>query len=119
MRLSELLGLDVTDLDSRRVGSVADIRLVQDGPLVGPYGASLRLSGLIVVEHRHFRLLGYERDVGPWFIRWLVHRLTGRVTFVPWEAVVGLTSSTVRIHHRTQDCQQLHELPDRRQAGAV
>ena len=118
MRLSNLLGQDVTDTDGGRIGTVADLRLVQDGPLLGPYGAALRLSGLIVVEHRHVRLLVYERDVGPWFVRWIVHRLTGRVTYVPWTDVETVDRSGVHTTRRVDQVQELSELPDRRSPGS-
>jgi hypothetical protein len=117
MRLSDLLGLDVLDTDGRRVGSVADVRLVQDGPMIGPYGAALRLSGLIIVEHRHVRLLGYERDIGPWFVRWLIHRLTGQVSYVPWKEVDTIDPSGIHVAVAQRDCTALHELPNRRQPG--
>jgi hypothetical protein len=87
MRLSELLGREVRDAGGRYVGTVADVVLVQDGPMLGPYAASLRLIGLIVVERRHVRLMGYERDVKPVGLRWLVRRLTGRVVHVAWRDV--------------------------------
>jgi hypothetical protein len=117
MRLNELLGLEVTDADGGRIGTVADLRLVQDGPLRGPYGAALRLSGFIIVEHRHVRLLGYERDVGPWFVRWIVHRLTGRVSYVPWTDVETVGRSGVHTVRRLDQIQELSELPDRRSPG--
>jgi hypothetical protein len=118
MRLSDLLGLDVTDIDAQRIGTVADVRLVQDGPMIGPYGAAFRLSGLIIVEHRHVRLLGYERAVGPWFVRWLLHRLTGEVAFVPWDMIDTIDATGIRISLAQQECIGLHDLPDRRRPGA-
>ena len=42
MRLSELLGCVVVDERGRSAGRVHDVRLVQDGPPVGQFGASLR-----------------------------------------------------------------------------
>jgi hypothetical protein len=87
MRLSDLLGSEVLDAGGSRVGIVADLVLVQDGPMLGPYGASFRGSALIVVERRHVRLLGYERDLKPLVLRWLVHRLSGGVRQVPGEQV--------------------------------
>ena len=87
MRLSELLGREVRDADNQYVGTVADVVLVQDGPLRGPYAASLRVSGLILVERRHVRLLGYERDVLPAALGWLLTRLAGRISYVPWDTV--------------------------------
>jgi sporulation protein YlmC with PRC-barrel domain len=101
MRLTELLGLSVVDADGARVGRVADVVLVQDGPLRGPYQASLRVTGLIVVERRHIRLMGYERDVRPALVRWLVHRLAGTVRHVRWEDVAGIDADGVRLAVRT------------------
>lgn len=67
-----LLGAPVHDADGEHVGAVADVRLVQDGTVIGPYGAAYRLSGLIVIKGRHIRLFGSERGVGPAFIRRIV-----------------------------------------------
>ena len=48
MRLADLLGAEVVDRCGQPAGRVHDVRLVQDGPLIGGFGASLRLDGLIV-----------------------------------------------------------------------
>jgi hypothetical protein len=48
MRLSELLGAEAVDQAGRSACHVHDVRLVQDGPLVGGFGASLRVDGLLV-----------------------------------------------------------------------
>ena len=48
MRLTDLLGAEVVDRRGQRAGRVHDVRLVQDGPLIGGFRASLRLDGLIV-----------------------------------------------------------------------
>ena len=45
MRLTDLLGVEVIDQEGRSAGQVHDVRLVQDGPLVGGFGASLRVAG--------------------------------------------------------------------------
>jgi hypothetical protein len=84
MRLSELLGRQVRDEQGGYLGTVADVVLTQDGPMRGPYAAGLRLSGVILVERRHVRLLGYDRDSTPWLQRAVVRRLAGRVREVPW-----------------------------------
>jgi sporulation protein YlmC with PRC-barrel domain len=45
MRLTDLLGAEVIDQEGRSAGRVHDVRLVQDGPPVGGFGASLRVAG--------------------------------------------------------------------------
>lgn len=88
MRLTELLGREVRSDDGTYAGTVADVVLTQDGPMRGPYSAALRVSGLILVERRHVRLLGYDRDTMPLLQRAAVDRLAGRVMHVRWEDVL-------------------------------
>jgi hypothetical protein len=118
MRLSELLDLVVLDRDNIEAGFVADVRLVQDGPVLGLYGAALRVSGLILVEHRHVRLLGYERDNGPWLVKRAVRAMTGRVRFVPWDDVRTVTEHGVQLHSLATELRELHELPSRLQPAS-
>jgi len=97
MRLSELFDTPVSDRDGRHVGGVADVVLVQDGPMVAEHAASYRVAGLIVVERRHARLLGYEREVRPVLFRSIVRWHAGDVLHVPWEAVDEVTSTEVTL----------------------
>jgi PRC-barrel domain len=117
MRASELLGTPVVDESGDELGYVADIRLVQDGPMIGPYGASLRVEGFVVVRRRHIRLLGYERDVGPSLVRAVVRRLTGEVRFVEWGRVLSVDESFVTVRVPSDGLPHLHELPSRRNSG--
>jgi hypothetical protein len=101
MRLSELLGREVRDQDGGYLGTVADVVLTQDGPMRGSYSAGLRLSGLILVERRHVRLLGYDRDSTPWLQRAVVKRLAGQVRHVPWHDVSLGDDGSLRMHQGT------------------
>jgi uncharacterized protein YrrD len=105
MRLSELLHSHVVDVEGNDVGSVDDVRLVQDGPLLLPFGAAFRVEG-VVVGHRAVGVrLGYHRgDVkGPWLLKALFHRLERRARYVPWEDVVSWEDDVVRIRVRRDD----------------
>ncbi|TCC57744.1 PRC-barrel domain containing protein [Kribbella pittospori] len=95
MRLNDLLGRRVVDGTGTAIGGVADVRLVQDGPVLASMQSALRVDGLIVVEHHTTRLFGYERHVGPALLRWLVHRRLGEVWYLPWDEVDHLTDGTV------------------------
>jgi len=97
MRLSELLGVDVQTDDGRRLGYVADVRLIQDGPLLGGVTAAFRIAGLVVVERRHTRLLGYNRDVGPWIIRATVRALAGEVTYIGWDDLASIDEGRITL----------------------
>ncbi len=109
MRLNELLGRRVIDAGGQEIGGVADVRLVQDGPLLASRQAALRIDGLIVVEKRSTRLFGYERHVGPALLRWLVHRRLGQVWYLPWEDVAEVTE-TVEIRRGRDDLRPLDEV---------
>jgi sporulation protein YlmC with PRC-barrel domain len=112
MRLSAVIGAAVVDADGQRVATVRDVRLIQDGPLIGTL-AAWRVSGLIVIEKRHMRLFGYERSVGPLLGRVAVRLLAGGAWFVPWRDVRELTSETVTVATRMSDWESLEDLPDR------
>jgi sporulation protein YlmC with PRC-barrel domain len=118
MRLSALLGLPVIDADRRPAGTVADIRLVQDGPLLGAF-ASWRVSGLIVVERSHVRMLGYERNVGPAIARLIMRRLAGNVWFIPWEHVGEVRGDQVAVATTTSQWESLEDLPGRTTTSAT
>ena len=108
MRLSDLLERRVLDSAGDDIGWVADVRLVQDGPLLPSMQAAYRVTGLIVVEHHATHLFGYERHVGPALLRWLVHHRLGEVWYIPWEDVrVGDT--TVEAVRGRADLQRLSE----------
>jgi hypothetical protein len=111
MRLNDLLGLRVHDGAGRDIGGVADVRLVQDGPLQPSMQAAFRVDGLIVVERHATRLFGYERHVGPALLRWLVHRRLGSVWYLPWEDVERITDGVVEARSGRDDLKPLDEMP--------
>jgi hypothetical protein len=79
VRLTDLLGSEVVTPDGRRLGRVHDVRVVQDGPPIGPVGAALRVRSIIVGARALGHRLGFDRVGvrGPWplkaFFTWL-HR---------------------------------------------
>ena len=109
MRLDELLGRRVIDAEGHEIGGVADVRLVQDGPLLASRQAALRIDGLIVVEKRAMPLFGYERYVGPALLRWLVHRWLGEVWYLPWEDVAEI-AELVSIRRGRDDLRPLDDV---------
>jgi hypothetical protein len=109
MRLSELLGVRVVDAQGNDIGGVADVRLVQDGPLQPSMQAALRVDGLIVVERKVTQLFGYERQVGPALLRRLVHSRLGSVWYLPWQDITQISPDLV--HARRDNLRPLEELP--------
>jgi hypothetical protein len=86
MRLSDLLGAQVLDQAGRSAGRVHDVRLVQDGPVVGGFGAALRVDGLVVGRRAVGARLGYERGKmrGPLPVRLLAGWLRRDGRYVEW-----------------------------------
>jgi hypothetical protein len=111
MRLNELLGRSVVDHHGERIGGVADVRLVQDGPLPAGGGqAALRVDGLIVVERRATRLFGYERHVGPALLRAIVHSRLGEVRYLPLGDIARITDDVVEVARGRDELRPLEEL---------
>jgi sporulation protein YlmC with PRC-barrel domain len=97
MRLSELLGMEVTDSSGQRAGHVHDVRLVQDGPLTSGFDAAVRVHGLIVGRGGLANRLGYGRGTrGPWFIRVILEG-RHRPLFVPWTRVTAIDDRQIVI----------------------
>jgi hypothetical protein len=61
MNLSDLLACVVVDDSGAELGRVRDVRLVRDGPILGTFGVSLRLSELVVGIGGLGARLGYGR----------------------------------------------------------
>jgi hypothetical protein len=99
MRLSEILGCEVVDERGEPAGNVRDVRLVQDGPPIGQFGARLRVSGLVVGGWGLGERFGYHRSAmkGPWLLKalaWVLHRGGG---FVDWSQVRSVDPEHARI----------------------
>jgi sporulation protein YlmC with PRC-barrel domain len=105
MRLSELLHTDVIDRDGVKLGTVEDVRLVQDGPLLLPFGAAFRVAGFVVGRGSLGIRLGYQRGQvdGPWLLSKLFGWLQRRALYVPWELVESVGDDAVRITATTED----------------
>jgi hypothetical protein len=98
MHLSDLMRSHVFDADGRDLGRVRDVQLVQDGPLVLPFGASFRVETLVVGGHSFGTRLGYERGGlrGPWLLRVLFRRFERGARYVDWDDV--RTWDGTRVH---------------------
>ena len=102
MKLSDLLGAEIIDDAGANLGKVHDVRVVQDGPVLSPFGASLRIEGLVVGRGSLGERLGLHRSrvKGPWILKrffdWRFHA----PRFVPWEAVNAITPRRIYIDRR-------------------
>jgi hypothetical protein len=105
MRLTELLGAEVVDQAGRRAGRVHDVRLVQDGPLVGGFGASLRVAGLLVGRRAIGTRLGYARRQmrAPLPVKLLAGWLHHDGRFLAWDRVQAIEEGRIRISGSVND----------------
>ena len=89
MRLSDVIGCEVVDVDGESVGKVHDVVLVQDGPLQGSWGAALRLESLMVGTGSIGTRLGVDRPGArkPWIVAAVFARR--RRHEVPWTRVAN------------------------------
>jgi hypothetical protein len=105
MRLSDLLHSTVVDADGTEMGSVDDVRLVQDGPLVGVFGASFRVEGILIGHGGIGVRLGFHRArvKGPRPLKMLFGWLERRSHYVPWADVVSAGDGVVRLSKPAAD----------------
>jgi sporulation protein YlmC with PRC-barrel domain len=113
VRLAALLGLPVVDRGGRRLGSVHDVRLVQDGPELGGLGAAFTVHSLVVGAASVGTRLGLERkDVkGPWPLVAAMRRLHEGRVFVHWTELWSIEQDRIRIA-RTVPPGEIHVGPD-------
>jgi len=109
MRLSDLMHARVVDVDGTDIGSVEDVRMVQNGPLLLPFGAAFRVEGLMVGRRTVGTRLGYVRGgvKGPWLLRTIFSALERRAHYVEWEDVEQWDGTTVRITKRRAELDPL------------
>ncbi|MCK2218825.1 hypothetical protein MF672_034285 [Actinomadura sp. ATCC 31491] len=113
MRVSDLIARPVRDSAGRTLGQVADLRLVQDGPMLRQVQHAFRVAGLIVAARHTGRLFGYERGPaikGPWLVRALLGRLHRDTCYVPWEQVDRLDGEAVVLRVGRADLMPVGEL---------
>jgi sporulation protein YlmC with PRC-barrel domain len=105
MRLSDLLHSEVVDADGVALGSVDDVRLVQDGPVQGVFGAALRVEGLLVGRGGLGVRLGFTRVgvKGPKPLKALFGAMERRSRYVRWEQVASADDRVVRLLARAGD----------------
>jgi sporulation protein YlmC with PRC-barrel domain len=99
MRLTDLLGADVVDPAGRTLGHVHDVRLTQEGPVMGSSDATFRVVGLVVGGTAFGARLGFGRRSvqGPWLLKRLFERLHADERFVPWASVRAVTEGTIHV----------------------
>ena len=112
MRAGELLRSDVVDAAGAELGSVDDVRLVQDGPLLEGFGAALRVDGLVIGGGSLSVRLGYHRHRvrGPWLLKAVFGALERKALFAPWDQVESWDGERLRLRCTEADLPHVHEV---------
>lgn len=105
MRLTDFLGSHVIDAAGHKAGYVTDVRLAQDGPVLGEFGAAFRVHGLVVGRSMIGAHMGFERRNvrGPWMLERLFALIQGTPRYVQWGEIASIEQGTVRIALRFDD----------------
>jgi sporulation protein YlmC with PRC-barrel domain len=113
MRLSDLLDSEVVDRNGQRIGHVHDVRLVQDGPPLGTWGAALRLEGVVVGPGSIGTRLGMARPEvkGPWILKLLFARRRSSRILVPWDLVRDIGDERITADCVADECQRAFNTP--------
>jgi PRC-barrel domain len=98
MRLSELIGSEVRDGNGVVIGTLRDVRLVQDGPDVDGFGRAFRIKGVLVGGHPWERL-GMTRDdvKGPKIFKWWGKRVERDLRYLDWTQVRSFRPGTLEV----------------------
>lgn len=112
MRLADLIGSDVLDANGDTVGDVGDVWLVQDGPPIGVFGATLRVDKLVIGRFGLASRAGYDRlDVrGPVILARLLRRRTVNRPVVPWSDIAAIEEGRIRLRPRIGDLERPRSL---------
>jgi hypothetical protein len=102
MRLRDLLGSELVVVGGGSLGRIRDVRLVQDGPLLGSFGATLRLDGLLAGPASVGVRFGYTRGHmdAPALVA-AVLRARGPLRFASWHDVIAVTEGVVHVRAGT------------------
>ena len=105
MRLTDLLGSRVFDRRGNDVGFVTDVRLVQDGPIVGDFGAAFRVHGLVIGRTTIAAHMGFERRNvrGPWMLKKIFSLIQGTPHYVAWGEVRSIEKGLLRLRVAAQE----------------
>lgn len=100
MRLTDLLGSRVAGRDGRHVGVVVDVRLVQDGPIAGEFGAAFRVHGLVIGRSSIGAHMGFERANvrGPWLLKRIFGAIQGTERYAEWHLVRSIEPDLLRLN---------------------
>jgi hypothetical protein len=111
MRAADLLGAEVFAPDGTHLGEVLDIRLEQDGPMLGA-DLALQIRGFVVGRRRLASHLGYDRANvnGPWLVNAVVQWLMKDNRFLAWDDVAVLAPR--RIESRVPQLEPVPTLVD-------
>ena len=104
MRYTDLMGSKVVGRDGRSIGVVTDVRLVQDGPTLGEFGAAFRVHGLVVGPTTIGAHMGFERANvrGPWLLKRLFALIQGVPRYAEWQLVRSIEPDLVRLNELTE-----------------
>jgi hypothetical protein len=110
MNLSDLLHARVIDATGADIGAVDDVRLVQSGPVLLPFGAAFRVVGLAIGHRAVERRLGYQLGGvrNPWLVRTILGALGKTSRYVEWKDVVTWTGEEIHITKRRDELPPLH-----------
>jgi hypothetical protein len=109
--MGELLRSTVVDADGQDIGSVDDVRLVQDGPILEGFGAALRVDAVVIGGGSLAVRLGYHRHQvkGPWLLKAMFGALERKAVVARWSDVETWDGERVVLRCREADLPRVSE----------
>jgi len=103
MHLRDLLGSQLVAIRGGALGTIHDVRLVQDGPVLGSFGAALRLDGLLAGPGAVGVRFGYAHGHvdAPALLATALRAESHRLLFAAWSDVVAVSEGVVYVRAGT------------------
>ena len=119
MRLADLIGATVIDVNGVEVGTVGDVWMTTDGPPIGPFGAALRVEALIMGRFGLASRAGYERSGvdGPAPIAWYLRRRTRFRPVAWWSDVAAIEEGRIRLRRAMDALERPRNMEEPPSAG--
>lgn len=105
MRISDLLGAHVYDRNGEKIGTVHDVRMTRDGPMVGDFGAAYSVHGIVIGELGLATRLGFDRRkvLEPAPLKGLFRWLLRKNRYATWDQIGLVAERAIRLRVAAAD----------------
>jgi hypothetical protein len=116
MRLSDLVHATAKDVDGKEIGAIHDVRMSRTGPVIGDFGASYAIDGILIGTTDIASRLGFDRRVvqGPAPLGALFRWMFRKTKYAEWKDIESVGDGIVTLRVRAAELSSPEPLPTAR-----